>query len=574
MDIMWVFIGIGIIAVVLILVYLLVGRAKKGTYQNTIEMLEMRKYEISNKPIRFEIAKLKSVRKSDRIVKLVIEWEKRWQDLEEQLVTIEDNIAYAEESIEASEFNRADEIVEATVADLDSVSEKVETLLLEIENLKSSEFRNRDGIVKLRKSFAALSGKYEKNKPTYKELEAEFRENFKQIKSYFSEFSEHMDASNYDLADEVSEKIQENLDALEKALEKIPLYRESIEIDIRPMLDGILDSYVTMLKDGFFLGHLKIEAEVGRCKQKLEEIPELLKKFQFVEIEKLLIEIPMEAKKLRDAIKHEIDIKEAFEIDLSQLKIDMDFVSKEGRALNERYNDIKANCLMRNDDEENFKALIHEIQLVTAAVKSLVLEAEESKKAISDLHTSVLGYLSQLVEITAQLRIFDEEIANLYNGSEFTKVHALELLHQINALRSEFEKAPFERTISAYKLTIDKADNQISDLLEEANKIPLDLARTNLSLKVATEAFHKAQQEVGLAIEQLKMAERLLVYGNRYIEREGMYLMDLTIAEDQFRQGNYEGVVNKMCKMLTDVEGNAFSEIFDSLKQELKCVVL
>jgi len=574
MDIVWIFAIIAVVAVVLVLVYFLVGRAKKGTYQNTIEALEMRKYEISNKPVMFEIAKLKSVRKSDRIVKLVVEWEKRWQDLEDQLVTIEDNIAYAEESIEAGEFNRADEIVEATEGDLNSVAEKVEALLLEIENLKSSEFRNRDGIIKLRKSFAALSSKYEKNKSTYAELETEIRENFKQIKGYFSEFAEHMEASNYDLADETSEKIQENLDLLEKVFEKVPLYRESIDIDIKPMLDGILESYVTMLKDGFFLGHLKIETEVNNCKKKLELIPDLLRKFQFVEIEKLLIEIPMEAKKLRDAIKHEMDIKEAFETDLSQLKIDVDFVTKESKTLDERYNQIKENCLMRNDDEENFKALLHEISLVDVAVSGLLSEVEASKKAISELHTSVIGHLRQLEEITAQLRIFDEEIAGLYNGSEHIKEHSLELLYQMNALKSEFEKAPFEKSISAYKITLDKADSQISQLLEEANKLPLDLARVNLNLKVATEMLQKAKQEVGLAVEQLKMAERLLVYGNRYIEREGMYLMDLTIAEDQFREGNYEGVVNKMCKILTDVEGNAFLEIFDLLKKELGCVVL
>ena len=571
---MWIFIGIAIVAIILTLVFLLAGRAKTGVYRNTIEELEMRKYEISNKPVMFEISKLKSVRKSDRIVKLVFEWENRWKDLEEQLVTIEDNIAYAEESIEAGEYTRADEIVEVTRGDLISVAEKIDALLAEIENLKSSEFRNRDGIIKLRKSFAALNSKYEKDRSAYLELEVEIRENFKQIKSYFAEFAEHMEASNYDLADEVSEKIQENLNLLEKAFEKMPLYRESIEIDIKPMLDGILDSYVTMLDDGFFLDHLRVEAGINKCRTELDRIPELLRKFRFTEIENLLIDIPLEAKKLRDAIKHEVDIKEAFERDLAQLKIDVDFVTKEGKVLSDRYDEIRDDCLMRQDDEENFKSLLHEIALVTVAVNNLVTEVETSKKAISDLHTSVLGYLTQMEEIIAQLRIFDEEINLLHSGSAHIKEQSLELLYQINGLKSEYEKAPFERSIPAYKLTLDKADNQISELLEETSKLPLDLARVNLNLKIATDMFYKAQQEVGLAVEQLKMAERLLIYGNRYIEREGIYLMDLTIAEDQFRQGNYKSVVDKMCKILTEVEGNGFLEVFDGLKKELGCVVL
>jgi len=574
MDNIWIFVGIGAAVFTIIIVYILVGRAKKGTYRNIIDELEMRKYEISNKPVMFEIAKLKSVRKSDRIVKLVVQWEKRWQDLEEQMATIEDNIAYAEESIAAGEFDRADEIVEATETDLIETSEKVDALLLEIENLKSSEFRNRDGIVKLRKSFASLNTKYEKDKAAYAELEKEIRENFNQIKAYFSEFSDHMEKSNYDLADEVSEKIQEILNLMEKVFEKIPLYRESIEIDIEPMLEGILKSYVNMLKDGFFLGHLKVESEIKKCKKELERIPGLLKKFQFVEIEKLLIEIPMEAKKLRDAMKHELDVKQAFNADLAQMKIDVDFVTKEGTALSERYNQIKESCLMKSDDEENFKSLIHEIGIVNKGVSHLNSEIAGGKKAISDLHTTVLGYLVQLEEITAQLRIFDEEVTMLYEGSESIKIQAFELLDQINKLRIDFEKAPFERNVSGYKILIDKADNQISDLLEETSKIPLDLARVKLNSKVATEMVDKAEQEVRLAVEQLKVAERLLVYGNRYIEREGMYLMDFTIAEDQFRQGNYESVIDKMYKILTDVEGGEFFEVFNSLKKESGCIIL
>ena len=574
MDNFWIFVGIGIAIFILIMIYVLIGRAKKGTYRNTIDELEMRKYEISNKPVMFEIAKLKSVRKSDRIVKLVVQWEKRWHDLEEQLATIEDNIAYAEESIAVGEFDRADEIVDATETDLVETAEKVDALLLEIENLKSSEFRNRDGIVKLRKSFASLNSKYEKNKATYEELELEIRENFKQIKSYFSEFDGHMEASNYDLADEISEKIQEKLNLIEKVFEKIPLYRESIEIDIKPMLSSILESHVTMLKDGYFLEHLRVDAGISKCKNELARIPGLLKKFQFVEIEKLLIEIPMEAKKLRDAMKHELDVKQAFDTDLAQMKIDIEFITKEGKALSDRYNSIRGICLMRSDDEENFKALIHEINIVNRGVTSLISEIAVSKKAISELHTDVLGYLTQLEEITAQLRIFDEEITNLYEGSETIKEQAISLLDQTNKLRVDFEKAPFEKSVSSYKIMIDKANTQIVELLEEVSKAPLDLARAKLNLKVTIEMVEKAENEIRLAIEQLKMAERLLVYGNRYIEREGMYLMDFTIAEDQFRQGNYESVIDKMYKILMDVEGRDFFDVFNNLKQETGCIIL
>ncbi|MCL1990164.1 MAG: septation ring formation regulator EzrA [Defluviitaleaceae bacterium] len=571
--IVWIFVGISVGLGFLLLAYL-VGRAKRGTYRGIIEKLENRRFEISEKPVMFELAKLKSVRKSSRIIELVSQWEKRWEIFEEQLTVIEDNIAYVEESVRSGEFERADEIIDITGNDLTDVAEKVEALLAEIENLKTSESRNRDGIMKLRQCFANLNDKYEENQSIYEAIETEIEAKFRQIKADFETFDTHMEASNYDLADEASDQLEEKLDLIGSALEKIPLYRESIEIDIQPMLDGMLESYEAMLNKGLFLEHLKVKSVVAQHKKELERVPELLKKFDFSEIEKLLIKVPTEAKKLRDEMKHEIDVKESFDSDLAQLKIDAGFVVKESKLLTERYDEIKAHCLMRRDDEENFKSLIHEINIVDVGVSNLLSEIEAEKTAISDLHTSVLRYLTQLGEIKEQLGIFDSEIASLQKGSEDMRAQAIDLLTKINQLKSTFEKTMFTTHVSAYKLTLDKADNQISELLEEANKTPLDVAKVRFSLKMSLEMMNKAEHEVALAIEQLKMAERLLVYGNRYSERGGMYVMDLTIAEDQFHQGNYRAVIDKMHQSLTSVEGTSFSKIFEGLKQELGCVML
>ena len=258
----WVVVVIIGAIVFIVLAYVIMGRLKKDTYRNAIDELEIQKYELSNKPVMFELAKLKSVRKSERIIKLVAEWERRWQDLEEQLTTVEDNIAYAEESIASGEFERADEIVDVTQNDLNDLFEKVDALLAEIEGLKSSELRNRDGIVKLRESSTSLNEKYNKNKPTYEDVGDQIEKIFRNVEDLFVKFDVHMEASNYDLADEIGDKVQDKLNLVEKAFEKVPLYRESIEIDINPMLDGILDSHGAMLEDGMFLGHLKVESSI------------------------------------------------------------------------------------------------------------------------------------------------------------------------------------------------------------------------------------------------------------------------------------------------------------------------
>lgn len=570
----WLLVGAGFLVFGVMLAYLVVSRMKKGVYRNTIDELEILKYEISNKPVMFEIAKLKTVRKSTRIVELVAEWEKRWKDLEEQLKIADDNIAYAEESIASGEFESAEETIDVTGKDLAELNEKVEALLLEIENLKSSELRNRAGIVKLREAADRLKEDYSVNQAQYASVSTQIQDAFRNFEALFAQFDEHMEESNYDLADEVSDQIQEKIDLIVKLFEKIPMYRESVESEAMPLLNGVLDSYFTMVDNGLYLAHLNIESEVKNYREQLDQITELLQRFEFERIESLIVNVMDQAKKLRDAMKQELDIKEAFEADLAKLKIDANLVLKEGRMLQERYGGIKGHCLMKSDDEENFYALLREINVMDAGVASLLEEVGTGAKAISSVHTSVLSYLVQIGEIIEQLRIFEGEINILYQGSEEIKVRAIALLNDVNKLRSKFEKVPFDKNVSRLQLILDKVDGQVIELLEEANKSPMDVANVQVIADTTTRVVEMVKKEVGLAVEQLRMAERLLVYGNRYIAREGMYLMDLTIAEDQFHQGNYEHVIDAMYKILTDVEGNDFFKVFENLKQELGCLFI
>lgn len=566
---------IGGVAILLLLgAYVFIGRARKGTYRGAIEELEIRKYEISNKPVMFELAKLKSVRKSEHIIGLVAQWEAKWKDLEEQLATTEDNIAYAEENIAAREYDRADEIIEATGKDLTDLMTKVDALLAEIDNLKTSESRNRDGIEVIRETFDELNVRYSKEKAVYTEISDALEGVFTEAKDLFDEFAAHMETSNYDLADEVSEKIKVKLALIKKIMDKVPLYRESVDVDILPMLDGILESHTSMTESGVSLKHLDVEVEVGKLKKTLETVDTLLMTFDFEKIEALLVDVPQQAKTLRAGMKQEVDMKDAFESDVAQLKKDAAYVIKECQSLNDRYDKIKDHCLMRTDDEANFKDLTREINILEAGVKSLYEDLDSGEKAISETHGAVLNYLNQLGEITEQLRIFDEELMTLQQGQTDVRGESLERLKELNELKADFERIQLDKNVQSFRVTLEKAEHHINELLEESSVTPMDVAKVKLNLDVATEMVNKAKKEITLTFEQLKLAERLLVYGNRYIEREGMYLMDLTIAEDQFHQGNYQTVIDKMYKILSDVEGSTFFKVFEHLKQEIGCVVL
>jgi len=570
----WLLVIAGCLVLGILLIYLTMNRMKKGAYRNMIDELELLKYEISNKPIMFEIAKLRTVRKSPRIVSLVADWEESWKKLENQLKIVDDNIAYAEESLSSNDYDHADEIINVTKKDLAALTKRADALVLEIKNLKSSEFRNREGIVKLYEGTDELKATYESSGETYSEVSTQIEEIFTDIEELFDQFDEQMEESNYDLADEISEQIGENIALIQQTFDKIPLYRESIMTDAMPLLDGVLDSYRAMANDGIYLEHLDVETKIDDYKHQLDHATELMQDFAFDDIEALIVKVMTQAKKLRDAMKQELDVKETFTEDLERLKGKMNVIVKEGETLRQRYDVVKETCLMKADDADNFDALLREITIIDSGVKVLAEKIEMGDGAISNVHTTVLSYLEQTKEINEQLKIFDHEFITLQEVAGNIKAEAMTLLDDTNKLRAIFEKAPFNKNTSSLQVELDKADAHVLEFLEEANKTPMDVSSAGVLANATKSAVEKIKTKVSVAIEQLQMAERLLVYGNRYIGLEGMYLMDLTIAEDQFHQGNYENVIDKMYKLLSEIEGNSFFKVFEGLKQELGCTFI
>lgn len=114
----------------------------------------------------------------------------------------------------------------------------------------------------------------------------------------------------------------------------------------------------------------------------------------------------------------------------------------------------------------------------------------------------------------------------------------------------------------------------MSSLIEAIGQLPIDITAIDDHIKLAQDIIESTSQLVETEIQQLKLAERLMVYGHRYIGREGMYVVDLTIAEDQFRQGNYHQVIHNMKDLLKTIEGSRFDLTFSQFKQELDCYLL
>ena len=561
---------IGMITTLMVLlIYSVVIIIRKKKYYGLIDELDYLKQELSNKAVPFELAKLRSIKKSEQVAKLVKQWEGRWGELEAQFVIATENIIYAEELVSQRNFSEIQELVENIREDLAQLDEQIDILSNEIQELKRSEERGRSNVLKSKQKYEEIRLQYERYPNKYVKINKTIHSVFEEIESEFAKFNDYLEECHYDLADELLGLINIKIDDLEKLIERVPMYQETIEQSLRPLLAEVLSSHEYMVRTGVYVKHLKIETVVQEYQSQLNHILDLVGEFEFSKIEEKLLEINDNSNQMLDFMKNEVKLQGALKSDLEKLKEVVDFITTEGQALSERYENIKANCALSSEDEKNFSLLLNEIQIVGNEKTFVLNKANAQETAISTSYREVSYILDQVEQIKEQLVIFDKEVEGLYSGEKECRERALNLLKNFNDLKGQYQQLVFPIENDELSDSIDRSSRALQILFEVIGRVPINISDINEQLENTSAIIEETSNELRCEIQQVLLAERLMVYGHRYIPREGMYLVDLTIAEDQFRQGYYEDVIEKMHHTLNAIEGDKFDQTYYRLKQEL-----
>ena len=332
-----------VIVLVTVLLYSIIIVSKKKQYYTKIDELDYFKHEISNKTVPFELAKLRSTKKSERIVKMVQQWDQRWGKLEAQFITVTEQIIYAEELVSQRSFSEVDELLEETHQQLEGLNQEVEGLLNEIKELKKSEERSRSNVLGLKEHFEQLKIQYEGEIDQFTEFKEEIKQLFKDIESLFFKFNECMEDCNYDVADETIATIKIEMEKVTIIFDRVPIYLTSIKTEIRPLLKDVLKSYENLTQSGVYLKHLEIEETISIYKEQLSQMTDLIKQFEFEQIETRLMEMSQDAKQMITFMKKELEIQDSLTAGLKEVKESISKMNKQADHLSQRYDNIKSN---------------------------------------------------------------------------------------------------------------------------------------------------------------------------------------------------------------------------------------
>lgn len=558
-----------VIAIILIVVVLvMINKYTKKKLEAILTSLEIDKNLIISGNILTELNKVGSLINNKNLEIKYNNWKDRYKQIKEIDIPSLDN-KLNELSVLINDKDYKKFIDDSCKLELEIyyIKAKSEFLLDEIREITTSECKNREIVTKLKKDYRDIYLKYNNNRDDYEGINNTIELQFENIDKLFNSFEITMENNDYSEAPKIVKALNDNIGNIgvivNEASSIILMGRKLIPSKI----DDIKNIYDKMIQDGFLLDYLNIDYNIQEAEKKVADVFDRLKVLNvsdsIIELKTILdyfeslygdFDKEKDARFNYDKLSHKVAIKirklgtvvKNILSKIEEIKYSYDLSDDDVIVIDDINLSIKN---IKNDYEilvENyrnksfsFSHLYKELEFVSNRLGVLEDKVEETVK-----------YLGSLKEDEVRAREQYEEIVNILNVS-----------------REKMDSFKFPIVPKDYYVELSEANDAIDVMVDELNKIPINIRTLNLRVDTARDLVLKLHKNTSDVIKNASLAESTIVYGNRF-RANSRINNALNRAEDYFYEGRYSEALELAIKAINDVNPNIYNEVM-KVKEEI-----
>lgn len=561
---LWLLIGtFFVIAVVLIIVVLnLIQRQKRKEFEKEVQELDKEKNVIASTPVMAELSKVEAIVKNDKMEEKYKRWQKRFEEIKNNRITkLTDMIVDLELSVSMKDYKTMRLKLAKTEMEIYKVKTSADHLLGEIQEITVSEEKYRSIITKLKAKYRELNSKYQDHKSDYDEIQDAIDLQFENIERRFADFEEVMENNEYNEVVHVVKALDTMIDHMSIVIDEVPNLVLLGKQLIPKRIEEITSTYETMVKDGYVLDYLNIPYNMEEA---LKNVKEIIDRVKVLNLEECMFELKTMLDYL-DSLFHDFEKEKLSRKLYEENTLDFDRklkkINKIVSDIYEQMDDIKNMYDLSNDDIKDMEDVRMRLLALNKSYQEL-LEQKENKQLSFTKLASELEVMSNLLkQLEEDLDQSLKSLGSMYDD----EVRAREQLNEIQELLKECKLR-----IRSYKLPIitnnyfvelAEANEAILEIIKELEKKPIVIKVLNTRVDTARDLVLKLYHTTNEMIKTAQLAERAIVYGNRY--RSNMEEIDrgLTNAEMLFYKGNYKGALETSINTIDLID----SEIHEKL---------
>ena len=563
----WLYAIIAVILVILILVVIIVSRKKK--LKKRIDNGQVRVNGLKSHPFNVDIAKTDAIARVNPNVRETSEQcKKDYETIQTNLKEIVNNLQDANELLSASKLSKCadkldenDLLIEAT----DKLADKLKGVLSTVLNQSTIQ---RQRINELKNQFHEIKTMINDNPNNYTFCWEALDRITNGISHQFSDFEAVMDASKYEDATEIAEKIGGSIEDLNVLVQKLP---EVIQMS-RNILPGRLNecrNEASVLEEqGAYIGHLNIGGNLEGINATLNQILAKIKECDLENIDNLLIDCDTRINQLSSNVSdeknafHDLTVcQENCQGRLESIIRILDEIRMNSLADFERYrldnlNEQFVDCDNRyRESRRAYEQLLKTQSEGSVPATTLIITFKEVENDIMDCLKKV------------------KDINNLLNNTRTSELRVQELMSRfiivLNESKASIKLSKLPNISSKYDQDIARSEQYLSEIAEQLRQPSVDIERVNETINEAQNLIVSLYRNVNSLISTAQEIEEFIITCNKYRPYYPDVDASLYSAEVCYRNGAY----TKACKMavnaLSSVDPELASQLSDSIDKKI-----
>ena len=558
------FFGSVIIISILVIIVVLhfVKKAEIKYYRNKIKKLEVERNMIASTPVLVELSKIEPIIKNDKLEEKYNRWQERFSDIKEKrLAIIDDMLIDLDIYVEKKDYKSCDYRIASTEIEIYKVREAAFHLLDEIKDVSLSEEKYRTIVIKLKAKYRSLCREFQEHKDLYDFMQESIEMQLENIEKRFLDFEKVMEDNDYAEVVHICKALDVMIDHMEVVINELPDVLLMANQVIPNRMKEVELNYKEMVEEGFILDYLNIDYNIEESKKNIDSI---LTKVKVLNLEGSMFD-------LKTMLEYYDSLFVDFEKERLSRKVYEEGVVDFSKRLEEtnslvqevyeQLEDIK-NLYDLNDEDIN---IIHEVNKVLVVINDdyhkMVSKCESKSSPYSMLSEEVENLSNRLTEMEGD---FDQALKSLGNMYE-DEMRAHEQLKEIQEFLETSKK-----TIREYKLPIitdsyfvqlDEAREAIREVLKELSKKPIVIKTLNTRVDTARDLVLKLYNTTLDMVHTAQLAEKTMVYANRYRFSFDGVDKGLEDAEKAFFRGNYKESLDLSIKVFSLIDEDIYQKL-------------
>lgn len=554
--------------IITILWFLFVRRQEKKIYVNKAKELEVDKNLITSTPILLELSKIEPIIKNEMMEEKYDNWQAKFISIKENdIMKIDDLLIDLDVLLEKKEFKNATSKIATIELEIYKTKEKTDNLLDEIKEITLSEEKYRSIVTKLKAKYRRLNAEYQKHKNLYDDMQEAIDLQLENIEKNFLDFEKVMEKNDYTEVVHIVKALDAMIDHMQIIVDETPDVLLMAKQLIPKRIKEIQDVYDNMTNEGYPLDYLNIPYNIEESQKNIGKI---LDKVKILNLEDCMFEL-----------KTILDYLDSLFVDFEKERLSKKVYEEIENDFNKKItktNKIVEELFLQLDDIKNMYDLNEkDLETINEVKKNLVVINDDYKNITGKVGAESCPYSmlqKDIEELMNRLKVMEEDLdralkslGNLHDDEERAREQLKDIEQFLKASKEKMRSYKLPIISDNYFVELKEANEAILEVIKELERKPIVIKTLNTRVDTARDLVLKLYNTTNEMIKTATLAEKCIVYSNRYRAYYDEVETGLKKAEAYFYKGEYKkslDTVLKTCALVDDGIYKKMLAIYDN----------